>query len=70
MKLYEDRLKAIRGYEEGKVDAIDPEASGKALAYKTDFHFIPIDHIGFVLYVTAAFFGVKYAAIFTFHIVI
>lgn len=45
MKLYEDRLKAMHGYEEGKVDAIDPETSVKALAYKTDFlkHFIPID---------------------------
>lgn len=45
MKLYEGRLKAMHGYEEGKVDAIDPETSGKALAYKKDFlkHFIPID---------------------------
>lgn len=45
MKLYEDRLKAVHGYDEGKVDAIDPETSGKALAYKKDFlkHFIPID---------------------------
>lgn len=48
MKLYEDRLKAMHGYEEGKVDAIDPETSGKALAYKKDFlkHFIPIDQRG------------------------
>lgn len=48
MKLYEDRLKAMHGYEEGKVDAIDPETSGKALAYKKDFlkHFIPLDQRG------------------------
>lgn len=45
MKLYEDRLKAMHGYEEGRVNAVDPETSGKALAYKKDFlkHFIPID---------------------------
>lgn len=45
MKLYEDRLKAMHGYEEGRVDAVDPETSGKALAYKKDFlkHFIPLD---------------------------
>lgn len=45
MKLYEHRLKAMHGYEEGKVEAIDPDSSSKALAYKKDFlkHFIPID---------------------------
>lgn len=45
MKLYEDRLKAVHGYEEGKVDAIDPDSSSKALAYKKDFlkHIIPLD---------------------------
>lgn len=45
MKLYEDRLKAVHGYEEGKVDAVDPDSSSKALAYKKDFlkRFIPID---------------------------
>lgn len=45
MKLYDDRLKALHGYEEGKVDAIDPDSSSKALAYKKDFlkHIIPLD---------------------------
>ena len=45
MKLYEDRLRAMHGYEEGRVDAVDPETAGKALAYKKDFlkHIIPID---------------------------
>lgn len=45
MKLHEDRLKALHGYEEGRVDAVDPETAGRALAYKKDFlkRFIPID---------------------------
>lgn len=45
MKLHENRLKALHGYEEGKVDAIDPDSASKALSYKKDFlkHFIPID---------------------------
>lgn len=45
MKLYDDRFKSLHGYEEGKVDAIDPYSSATALTYKKDFlkHFIPID---------------------------
>lgn len=45
MKLYEDRLKAMHGYEEGRVDSIDPDSSSKALAYKKDFlkHIVPLD---------------------------
>lgn len=45
MKLHEDRLKTLHGYEEGRVDAVDPETAGRALAYKKDFlkRFIPID---------------------------
>lgn len=45
MKLREDKLRALHGYEEGKVDAIDPDSSSKALAYKKDFlrRFIPLD---------------------------
>lgn len=45
MILYEAKLRAMHGYEEGRVDAVDPNTSRKALAYKKDFlkHFIPID---------------------------
>ncbi len=45
MKLYENRLKAVHGYEEGRVDAVDPDSSSQALSYKKDFlkRFIPID---------------------------
>lgn len=37
MKLYEDRLKQLNGYCEGKIDAIDTDTSSKALAYKKNF---------------------------------
>lgn len=45
MKLYEEKLKATHGYEEGRVDGVDPDSSSKALAYKKDFlkHIIPLD---------------------------
>lgn len=45
MKLFENRLKPFHGYEEGRVDAIDPDSAAVALSYKRDFlkHFIPID---------------------------
>ena len=71
MKLYEDRLRAVHGYEEGRVDAVDPDTSGKALAYKKDFlkHFIPVDQrqiekrlVGDRFYVTRKYDG-EYAFI-------
>ena len=37
MKLYEDRFRQMKGYREGKIDAIDAETSSKALAYKKNF---------------------------------
>lgn len=37
MKLYEERLKQMTGYREGKIDAIDAETSSKALSYKKNF---------------------------------
>lgn len=37
MKLYEDKLKRMKGYEEGKIDAVDVETSSKALTYKKNF---------------------------------
>ncbi|WP_418992422.1 hypothetical protein [Alistipes sp.] len=45
MILYEDKLRPVHGYEEGKADSIDAESSAEALSYKRDFlkHFIPID---------------------------
>lgn len=45
MKLHEERLKPLHGYEEGRVDSIDPDSSSRALAYKKDFlkHIIPLD---------------------------
>lgn len=45
MTIYDDRMKPLHGYEEGRFDAIDPDSSAQALSYKKDFlkHFIPID---------------------------
>ena len=37
MKLYEDKFRQMKGYREGKIDAIDAETSSKALAYKKNF---------------------------------
>lgn len=37
MKLYEEKLKQMTGYREGKIDAIDADTSSKALAYKKNF---------------------------------
>lgn len=37
MILYEDKLKRMNGYREGKIEAIDSETSSKALAYKKNF---------------------------------
>ena len=37
MILYEDKLKPMNGYREGKQDAIDKETLSKALAYKQNF---------------------------------
>lgn len=37
MKIYEDRMRDMNGYREGKVDAIDVETSSKALSYKKNF---------------------------------
>lgn len=37
MRLYEDRMKQMNGYREGKIDAIDTDTSSKALAYKKNF---------------------------------
>ncbi len=34
MELYLNKLKEIHGYEEGKMDALDPGTIGKALDYK------------------------------------
>lgn len=45
MILYDERLKPLHGYEEGRADSIDPDSSAKALSYKKDFlkRFIPLD---------------------------
>lgn len=45
MVVYDDKLKPLHGYEEGRVDAVDAETSARALAYKNEFlkRFIPID---------------------------
>lgn len=45
MKVFDDKMKAVHGYEEGRADAVDAETAGKALAYKNEFlkRFIPID---------------------------
>ncbi|MCD8102403.1 MAG: hypothetical protein LUE26_07540 [Alistipes sp.] len=37
MKIYEDRMRQMNGYLEGKIDAIDIETSSKALSYKKNF---------------------------------
>ncbi len=37
MRLYEDKFRQMKGYREGKIDAIDTETSSKALAYKKNF---------------------------------
>lgn len=37
MKLNEKKLKKTHGYEEGKVDAVDPETGEMAMSYKKDF---------------------------------
>lgn len=37
MKLYEDKFRQMKGYREGKIDAIDIETSSKALTYKKNF---------------------------------
>lgn len=37
MKLFEDKLKQMNGYREGKIEAIDTETSLKALTYKKNF---------------------------------
>lgn len=37
MKLFEDKFRQMNGYEEGKIDVIDPETSSKALNYKKNF---------------------------------
>lgn len=37
MKLYEDKLRRMNGYREGKIDSIDVETSTKALNYKKNF---------------------------------
>lgn len=44
MKIYDERMRALHGYEEGKIDAVDSASSALALSYKKDFlkHFIPI----------------------------
>ena len=44
MKIDDGRMRAMHGYEEGKIDAVDTASSSLALSYKKDFlkHFIPI----------------------------
>lgn len=45
MKVLDDRFRDVHGYREGRADAVDPDTSGKALAYKKDFlkRILPID---------------------------
>ncbi len=72
MKIDNERMRALHGYEEGRIDAVDTATSSLALAYKKDFlkHFIPISRLqigsrltGDRYYVTRKYDG-EYAIIF------
>ncbi|WP_418983370.1 hypothetical protein [Alistipes sp.] len=45
MTVYDDKLRPLHGYEEGRAEAVDAQTSERALTYKNQFlkRFIPID---------------------------